>query len=78
MEYKIISGILINWNILKLLAAIFAICVFFLIIFLIFGAHNAAKVSENLGNKVLDWSEFFIKCLVILFIILFILYLWKA
>jgi len=71
MEDKIIGGMLINF---KLLAVILAICVFFLIIFLIFGAHNAAKVSENLGNKVLDWSEFFLKCLVILFIILLILY----
>jgi hypothetical protein len=71
MEDKIIGGILINF---KLLAVILVICVFFLIIFLIFGAHNAAKVSENLGNKVLDWSEFFLKCLVILFIILLILY----
>ena len=70
MEDKIIGGMLINF---KLLAVILAICVFFLIIFLIFGAHNAAKVSENLGNKVLDWSEFFLKCLVILFIILLIL-----
>ena len=72
MEDKIIGGMLINF---KLLAVILAICVFFLIIFLIFGAHNAAKVSENLGNKVLDWSEFFLKCLAILFIILLILYL---
>ena len=71
MEDKIIGGILINF---KLLAVILVICVFFLIIFLIFGAHNAAKVSENLGNKVLDGSEFFLKCLVILFIILLILY----
>ena len=71
MEDKIIGGMLINF---KLLAVILVICVFFLIIFLIFGAHNAAKVSENLGNKVLDWSEFFLKCLVILFIILLILY----